>query len=1156
MASRIAGITVTIDGQTTGLQKSLSEVNKSINTTKSGLKDVERLLKLDPTNTELLSQKQKNLKDAIGNTKEKLDALKEAQKQAKEQLENGDLGQDKYDALQREIIATEQELQRLQQEAVNANEKLTKIGEAGRSLESFGNKMTSVGKGLTTHVTAPIVAVGAAAVKTTADFDSQMSKVAAISGATGDDFDALREKAREMGAKTKFSATEAGEAFEYMAMAGWKTGDMLDGIEGIMNLAAASGEDLGTTSDIVTDALTAFGLSAADSSHFADILATASSNANTNVGMMGETFKYVAPVAGSLGYSAEDVAESIGLMANAGIKSSQAGTSLRSIMTRLSTDAGASSKSLGALGILTEKLGVQFYNADGTTRDFNDVIADAREAWQGLTAEEQANYAKKIAGQNAISGWMALMNASSSDVDKLHDAIANCDGSAQNMAETMQDNLSGQLTILKSQLQELFISIGDSLMPAIRKIVEVVQGWVDKLNSMDQAQKDLIIRIALVVAAIGPFLVVVGTIISKVGVAMQAFEKLGKGVLMLGSNIKNGTGLVGKLATALGGISAPVLAVIAVIAVLAAAFVHLWKTNDEFREKIIAIWDGVKEKFTAATQKITEAINSLGFDFSGLGEAIKAAWDFICNALAPILEGIFAEIGQMISGIIDVVTGIVQVICGIIKGFKDGDWTLFLDGLKTLFTGFLELILAPFKGIFTAFEGYLEMFGTTWEEVWGSIKTFFEDIWNGIKDFFVGIWEGLKNTVTTVGTAIGTAVSDAFTAVKTTFETIWNGITSFLSAAWETIKNVVTVGVMLIGEILSSAFQIITLPFRFIWENCKDTIIAVWDFIREKISGVLETIKETISTVWTAIKDTLSPIIDGIKEKLSAVWDAIKEKVGGVVDAIKEKVGAAWDNIKEKVSTVVDGIREKVGAVWDATKEKVGAVVDGIKEKVDKAWDNMKEKVKTVMDGIKDKASTAWDAVKTKVGAVIDGIKSNIQSKFDAMKTYVGTAWDNIKTKITGPIERARDTVKSAIDRMKSFFNFSWSLPRIKLPHFSISGSFSLNPPRVPHFSISWYKKAMKDGMIMNAPTIFGMKGSTLLAGGDAGSETVVGTQSLLDMIRDAVAGMAQSAPTINYGGVTMNIYATEGMDIRELADEIEYRINNNVTRRRASQGR
>ena len=288
MAGRIQGITVEIGGDTTKLSKALQGVNKDIKSTQTQLKDVEKLLKLDPSNTELVRQKQQLLAQAIKDTKEKLETLKTAAAQANEQLQKGEITQEQYDALQREIQETEQQLHSLESQASSTNATLAKIEEVGGKFQQVGQKISSAGKTLTTHVTAPIVALGTAAVKTAADFDEGMSKVAAISGATGQDLQDLRDKAREMGSKTKFSATEAASAFEYMAMAGWKTGDMLDGIEGIMNLAAASGEDLATTSDIVTDALTAFGLSASDSGHFADILAAASSNANTNVSMMGE----------------------------------------------------------------------------------------------------------------------------------------------------------------------------------------------------------------------------------------------------------------------------------------------------------------------------------------------------------------------------------------------------------------------------------------------------------------------------------------------------------------------------------------------------------------------------------------------------------------------------------------------------------------------------------------------------------------------------------------------------------------------------------------------------------------------------------------------------------------------------------------------------
>lgn len=327
----IKGLTVQIGGDTTGLQNALKNVNTQIRTTQSELRDINNLLKLDPTNTELLSQKQKALSDEINSTKEKLENLKTAEQQVQQQFAEGKISQEQYDALKREIIDTEQSLKSLEDTVGSGSSKLSQLsevtGQIGEKAEAAGNKMLPV--------TAAVAGIGTAAVKTAADFDSSMSNVAAISGSSAEDMDKLRERAREMGASTKFSAQEAGDAMGYMAMAGWNAQQMYDGLPGIMNLAAASGEDLATTSDIVTDALTAFGMKAEDSSHFADVLAKASSSANTNVSMMGETFKYIAPVAGSLGYNAEDAAVAIGLMANSGIKASSAGTQLRSSLTNM-----------------------------------------------------------------------------------------------------------------------------------------------------------------------------------------------------------------------------------------------------------------------------------------------------------------------------------------------------------------------------------------------------------------------------------------------------------------------------------------------------------------------------------------------------------------------------------------------------------------------------------------------------------------------------------------------------------------------------------------------------------------------------------------------------------------------------------------------------
>ena len=387
---------------------------------------------------------------------------------------------------------------------LEAKEKISPIlSRVGGNLKSFAGKTWSVAvkakdlatapiKGILNLLKNPLLQAGAVlgvgfsvadSVNTFKDFEAAMSQVSAVSGATGSDLEKLTEKAKEMGATTKFTATESAEAFNYMAMAGWKTTDILDGIESILNLAAASGEALGTTSDIVTDALTAFGLAASDSGHFADVLAAASSNANTNVSMMGETFKYAGSMAGSLGYSIEDVALMTGLMANNGIKASMSGTALNSIFTRLSTDAGASSKSLGALGVMTELLGVEFYDAKGNARDLSDMIDELRAATKGLNDEDKSYYANKIAGTEAQKGLLAILNASEADYKKLKDAINDADGAAAHMADTMINNLEGSLTLLQSAVDGVKNSLGERLSPYVGGMAKWLTGQMPEIEA-------------------------------------------------------------------------------------------------------------------------------------------------------------------------------------------------------------------------------------------------------------------------------------------------------------------------------------------------------------------------------------------------------------------------------------------------------------------------------------------------------------------------------------------------------------------------------------------------------------------------------------------------------------------------------------------------
>lgn len=741
-STKVRGITIELGADTTGLSKALKDVNSEIGKTQKSLKDVEKLLKLDPHNTELMEQKQRLLGERVGETKTKLEALKEAQKQVGEELKKTGEGQEQYDALTREIASCTNELKALEKEASSASVAMQKISAAGESLKNAGDKISSAGQALM-PLSAAAAGIGAGIIKTTADFDAAMSKVAAVSGAAGDEFDALRSKAREMGETTKFTASESAEAMNYMAMAGWKTEQMLGGIEGIMHLAAASGEELGTTSDIVTDALTAFGMKAEESGRFADILASAASNANTNVAMMGESFKYVAPVAGSLGYSAEDVAVALGLMANSGIKADMAGTSLRNMFQRMAKPTKESAMAMERLGLsLADEEGRMYsfreimdqlrgsftqinmpideYDrrveqldkdlADGVIKQktYNKELEELNKQAFGAEGAEKARAAAMLGGTRAMSGLLAIANATEEDYNKLTAAIDNSsqafartkdgvvplnealasgaeilatyEGSAEAMAATMQDNAAGQMEILKSQLQELAISLGDTIMPILRELIGYVQGFVDKLNGMDEGTKEMIMKIILITAALGPLLVIVGKLVSGIGTLMSV----------------------------IGGLSAPIVAIIAVIALLVAAFVHLWNTNEEFRNNIIATWERIKSMFDQFGQGIVERLNSMGFEFENFSEVVSAIWDGLCAFLAPLFEQTFDTIADVLDFALNLLTGIFDFWAGLFTGNWEQMWNGVVETFESIFYGVKNIFDDILGGIIGGINGAID----------------------------------------------------------------------------------------------------------------------------------------------------------------------------------------------------------------------------------------------------------------------------------------------------------------------------------------------------------------------------------------------------------------------------------------------------------------
>ena len=902
MASRIQGITVEIGGDTTKLSTALSKVNREIRDTQGQLKDVNKLLKLDLGNTELMAQKHRLLAQAVGETKEKLEALKLAGQQANDALARGEISQSQYDALQREIVETEKALEELETQAGRSAVALQKIGETGEKLKSVGSSIEGAGKKLM-PVTAAVGGLGAAAVKVAADFDSGMSKVAAVSGAAGEDLDKLREKAREMGAKTKFSASEAASAMEYMAMAGWKTGDMLDGIEGIMNLAAASGEDLATTSDIVTDALTAMGLSASDSGHFADILAAASSNANTNVSMMGETFKYCAPVAGALGFSAEDTAEAIGLMANAGIKSSQAGTAMRSMMTNLTGDVTFAGDAFG-------ELTVQTTNTDGSMRSLGDILKDCRGAFSQMSESEQAANAEALVGKNAMSGFLAVMNAAPGDIEKLNGAITNCDGTAEKMAATMQDNLAGQITILKSQLEELAISIGEMLMPYIRQIVGWVQGLVDWLNGLDEGTKKMIVTIALVAAAVAPVLIVIGKVVGAVGTIMTVVPQIAAAISGVIAFV-SGTVIpaIGAVVAAVGWIPIAIAAVIAII-------VLLWNKCDWFREAVIAVWEAVKSATIAAWNAVGEFLTNL---WSGIVETGKAVWDGLASFFTVCWQGIQNMFTTVLTAIstffINIWTGIQNVAVTIgtaIQLFLTTAW----DAIKMVLTTVLTAIQMVFttvwnaiKAVVTAVVGAIQSFITT---AWNGIKAVVITVMNAIQSVVSGVWNSVKSVTSSVLNGIKSAVSSVFNSVV-------SGIRTAMGNVYSTVSDGFNRAVGFITGLASSAFR---------WGS--DLINGIVNGIRSCIGNVIN----AVSDVADAIRSYLHFSVPDVGP-LTDYEGWMPDFMGGLAEGIEKSKGMVQKAVDGVAADMV--ISPKVSAMeasqmQTASVDSIRQMVSGIRE--------------------------------------------------------------------------------------------------------------------------------------------------------------------------------------------------------------------------------
>ncbi|MBR3795959.1 MAG: phage tail tape measure protein [Clostridia bacterium] len=766
------------------------------------------------------------------------------------------------------------------------------------NMEAIGANMASFGAKLDSSLTSPLESFAKQSLSAGMDFTSQMSMVEAISGATAEQMVKLNAAALEMGSTTQFTATEAGEALEYMAMAGWKTDEMLAGLAPIMNLAAASGENLGTVSDIVTDALTAFGLKADDAAHFSDILAVASSNANTNVSMMGETFKYVAPVAGALGYKAEDVAVAIGLMANSGIKAGQAGTALRAALSQM---ANPSDRAATAM----DKLGLSLTYSNGEMKPFNVLISDMRSSFAKLTEAEKAQYAASIFGQEAMSGMLAIINASDEDIQKLTNSIYDCDGATDKMAKTVLDNAKGDLTLFKSAVEGAQVALFTLNEDAIRGVIQSGTKLVDKFNKSSNASKQLALKMGILAAAIGPVMMAGGQLLltlSRIGVILG----------MLVSPIGIAAAGLGLFAVA--AVDADNAVGKTFIQMSRMAQQHLSKIDKYVQSAIASVSARMPELIShishsiriALPQMTSTAVNIISSLAEMIGSNADGLLDLGVTIIESIVEGLSRSLPnivragtKLVTGLIDAFTSgrITEALAGMIRDIKEGlnavDWPTAGKAILTSITGALNGLSADISAKFTAAKQAVEEI--SWSEISTKIKS-------GVT--IASDW--LK------GVILGDTLTDESTW-KDVGSKVWSWIRSGFSAAESWLKN------LILGEDSEGAG----------WSDVGDRIVG-------KISDSLASVTpESLAAGIGDLSAIASAIVDKVVSSKANFAAGAGQLIAKLVTGISTFSG--WDALASEfqtfagnvVTSIVNGIGKVTGAASDVATA-IGTVLSGI----------------------------------------------------------------------------------------------------------------------------------------------------------------------------------------------------------------------------------
>lgn len=814
----------------------------------------------------------------------------------------------------------------------------TKINESGfnKGISNL-SKIATTGLGVAvgnaiTKVVDKVGSIGTAAVKVGMNFEAEMSKVASISGATGDEFQKLIDKAKEIGSKTKFSATESAQAMEYMAMAGWKTQDMVDGLKGIMDLAAASGEDLATTSDIVTDALTAFGLKASDSTHFADVLAKASSNANTNVAMMGETFKYVAPVAGALGYSVEDCSVAIGLMANSGIKAGQAGTSLRQMLSRL---AKPTDEVQGAMN----QLGVSLTDSAGNMKSLDTVMGDLRNGFKGLSKAEQAQLATSLAGQEAMSGLLAIVNASDGDFDKLKDSIYNCKDAAANMAAVAQDNLAGQITSLKSKAEGLGIAFYGSIQEPLKELASVGVKALEDLNNAYTSNGfvGFINEIGNKVPLLQSFTDAIAGLAAKTkSMSTDELMNLGKTAAVLagaGPAISLFGSQIGNVQSAVEGFSGITTGVLSELGKLPKGFKSATKSAVNFRKDFTGSLKGIGSAVTGPFQVLTPKLSAT------VGKIGK-----VVSSVPGKIGGAVGKIGSVIASKIPRITSAFSLL---------GDTAGYLGAWDGQVGSALQEVLGTVAGFIPSFVGLMNFgavaavvvaglglvysqFGTQIDQILLLAQTKGPEI---ISNFGAGITAALPGLISSGATLI-LGLMNAITANLPSLISVGASIIATLvSSLGAQLPQLIPVAVQmiltLVESLISNLPQLITSGLQLM-EGLAQGIANAIPQVAAKAPVIIGKLASTIITNLPKIIQTGVKIITQLAVGLVQGIPALLGKIPSMISQIKNAFTSVnWGSVGMNIiSGIASGISSAVGSLISAATSAASSALDAIKSKL------------------------------------------------------------------------------------------------------------------------------------------------------------------------------------------------------------------------------